>query len=280
MLPLGTVICTTACAASVEGATMFTPLFALGFPRLGAEALTPGQAIATALIIESVGYSSGLTGHARQGTVLWSHARAMWALAVPGAAIGALLAHLVPGRYLLLGVAVVVGSLGTLLFRDGGVPTGDRGGAPRGDPEVAGSLAVCASDGRVYHCAPDPWPVVGRLLTSAGGLVTGLVGITIAEVTSSQLMLRLRWPARVAIGTAVSVVLPTVLTAGILQALLLHEAGLTVPWNLVVWTVPAVLIGGQAGSRVTRIVPEPVLRRAVAALFVLLAAIVAVSITI
>jgi uncharacterized membrane protein YfcA len=73
------------------------------------------------------------------------------------------------------------------------------------------------------------------------------------------------------------VVLPTVVTASAVQAALLPRSGLGIPWNLVVWVVPAVLLGGQLGPRITGVVPERRLKQGVAVLFLALAVIVASS---
>lgn len=257
---------------------MFTPLFALGFPVLGAAPLTPGEAVATALIIESVGYSSGLFGHARQQTVVWSQVRSLAVVAAPAAAVAATLAHRVPGHYLLLGVAATLFSLGVLIMRATAVESGGRqGSGSTANLAPDESTVVRASDGRMYRCASDRRPAVARLLTSLAAGLTGLVGISIGEVTSTRLMLRLQWPARVAVGTSVGVVLPTVVTAGMIQAALLNRTGLGIRWNLLLWTVPAVLIGGQVAPQVTRLVPERRLKHGIAALFLMLAIIIAVS---
>lgn len=277
MLPLGVVICTTACAASVEGATMFTPLFALGFPLLGASALTPGQAIATGLIIESVGYSSGLLGHGRQRTIVWRQAGMLAAVAVPVAAASAAVALRVPGEYLLLAVAGVLLSLGVLVFRSAALERPSHAHSTGVITRGSDGRVIHAADGRTYWCSPDRRPSATALTTAAAGAVTGLVGISIGEVTTAQLMLRLHWPARVAIGTGVGVVLPTVVTAGVVQAAQLSAAGVSIPWNLVVWVVPAVLVGGQLGPRLTAVIPERDLKRAVAVLFAALAVVVTVS---
>ncbi|MBI4544101.1 MAG: sulfite exporter TauE/SafE family protein [Gemmatimonadetes bacterium] len=277
MLPLAVPICATACAAAVEGATMFAPLFALGFPLLGVAALTPGQAVATALIVEVVGYSSGLLGHARQGTVSWAHARVLAALAVPSAAGAAVLAHTISGPSLLLIIAAALLGLGLLLWR---AAPGEPGQVDTGDPAqfpASLGLLIRAADGQLYVCPPDPRPAATRGVTVVAGGVTGLVGMGIGEATSSQLMLRLKWPARVAIGTGVAVVLPVVVTASAVQAALLSRSGLGIPWNLVLWVVPAVLLGGQFGSHVTALLPERYLKRGVALLFALLAATIAAS---
>jgi len=44
-----------------------------------------------------------------------------------------------------------------------------------------------------------------------------------------------------------------------------------VPWNLLLYNVPGVLIGGQLGPRLQGLVPQRVMRRAISILFVLLA---------
>ncbi|MBI2402608.1 MAG: sulfite exporter TauE/SafE family protein [Gemmatimonadetes bacterium] len=172
--------------------------------------------------------------------------------------------------------AGVLFSLGVLVFRSAALEHPSH--ARRTGEVTPGSeeRVVRAADGRTYRCSADRRPRVTALMTGAAGAVTGLVGISIGEATSAQLMLRLRWPARVAIATGVGVVLPTVVTAGAVQAAQLSQAGLSVPWNLVVWVVPAVLIGGQLGPRLTAVMPERDLKRAVAVLFALLAVVVTV----
>jgi uncharacterized protein len=276
MLPLGIVICTMACAASVEGATMFTPLFALGFPLLGTAALSPGQAIATALIIESIGYSSGLIGHARQRTVVWRRARAWWALSIPAAAVAASLSHRFAGDVLLLTVAGVLVVLGVLLLlTERGEPRSGHGSLT--DQSRAIEFRLRSADGRTYECARERRPNLGRTIAAAAGALTGLVGISVGELTTSQLILRLGWPARVAIGTSVAVVLPTVITASAVQLAMLPQSGAAIPWNLVAWTAPAVLIGGQLGPLTTAVVSERTLKRGIAVLFVVLAVVIVVS---
>jgi uncharacterized membrane protein YfcA len=43
------------------------------------------------------------------------------------------------------------------------------------------------------------------------------------------------------------------------------------PWDFLVWDIPGVLIGGQIGPRLQRLVPQQTMRRAIAVLFIVLA---------
>lgn len=84
------------------------------------------------------------------------------------------------------------------------------------------------------------------------------------------------WPsARVAVATSVVVVAVTALTAGLthLYGFIQRGAPMETILSLVVFTVPAVVIGGQLGPLVTRRVAEVRLVRSLGWLFVVVSAI-------
>lgn len=92
--------------------------------------------------------------------------------------------------------------------------------------------------------------------TVGGGSLTGLLGVGIGEVILPQLVRGSCMPVPLAAGTSVAIVVVTALTAACVQFLSLAESasggggmveGLAqvVPWNLVKYTIPGVLIGGQ-----------------------------------
>ena len=71
MLPASTAVATSCQLAGIGGAALFSPIFLLIFPLLGPEypLSSPAQAIASALLTEVFGFSSGLSGYARRGLV-------------------------------------------------------------------------------------------------------------------------------------------------------------------------------------------------------------------
>jgi uncharacterized membrane protein YfcA len=91
-------------------------------------------------------------------------------------------------------------------------------------------------------------------------------------VTISQLT-RKGVPIAVAAATSVLVVIVTVVFASTtLFAQLIKAGGWTaVPWNLLCYNIPGVLIGGQIGPRLQGRVSQHTMRRSISVVFVVLA---------
>ena len=84
-----------------------------------------------------------------------------------------------------------------------------------------------------------------------------------------QLALRNRVPIQVAAATSLFVVVLTVASASFTQVSALVAAGgfSAVPWNVVIYTVPAVIIGGQIGPSLQGRVPQRVVEIGLGCLF-------------
>jgi len=99
-----------------------------------------------------------------------------------------------------------------------------------------------------YHlCHPGK----GRTFTGIGGFITGLMSVGIGEIVTPQLVKSCKMPVSVAAATSVFVIIIAVAAAsGTHVYSLMSEGGAdAVPWNLVMYTAPGVIIGGQIGSR-------------------------------
>lgn len=128
------------------------------------------------------------------------------------------------------------------------------------------------SRGHTYAYAD---PVLGPgsvALTSIGAFLTGMVSVGIGEVTISQLS-RKGMPTAVAAATSVLVVIVTIVFASTTLFAQLVRAGgwQAVPWNLLCYDIPGVLIGGQIGPRLQGLVAPHKMRRAISILFAILA---------
>ena len=99
-----------------------------------------------------------------------------------------------------------------------------------------------------------------------------MVSVGIGEVTISKLT-RKGVPIAVAAATSVLVVIMTIALASTTLAIQLIKAGgwTAVPWNLLVYDIPGVLIGGQIGPRLQGRIPPHTMRRAIAVVFIILA---------
>jgi uncharacterized membrane protein YfcA len=163
---------------------------------------------------------------------------------------------------LVLGLAVV-----HVFFEHEGVPIHQESAAsPEGELRI-----VVDREGREYrYRAPKPGPG-GGLFTAVGAFLTGMVSVGIGEVIVPQLTKR-GVPVAIAAATSVAVVIVTAVCASFtLIGQLVSEAGMAaVPWNLVMYTIPGVIIGGQIGPRLQGRISHRSMELAIASLFVIL----------
>ena len=269
MFPVSIVVATCAMLSGIGGAALFTPIFILAFPLLGPEYVLDSTiaAISAALITQTFGFMSGFVGYYRRRLIDYALAWKILRVAVPIAVIGALVASLVHESVLLAGYAMLVAVLAVVMWRNR--PPVHVGA---GDLE-ASTRTIIDSRGQEYIYRIPRLGAKSYTLTGLGAFLTGMVSVGIGEVTISKLS-RKGVPIAVAAATPVLVVIMTVALASTTLAFQLIKAGgwTAVPWNLLVYDIPGVLIGGQIGPRLQGKIAPHVLRRAIAVLFVLLGA--------
>ena len=266
MFPVAIGVATCAMLSGIGGAALFTPIFVLLFPLLGPEYVLSSTiaAISAALITQTFGFLSGFIGYQRRGLIDYGLARRMLVVSVPVAIIGALIASSIEDAFLLAGYAVLVFALafGLLRHRQDVAMPDDIPQELRLVVDKAGNEHAFRDPGLRFH---------DRIMTAAGAFLTGLVSVGIGEVTISQLTRR-GVPIAVAAATSVLVVIVTVATASTTLAVQLVRDGgwMAIPWDLLIWDIPGVLIGGQIGPRLQGKVSQRTMQTAIAALFIVL----------
>ena len=272
MLPVSILVATTAMFAGIGGAALFVPIFLIVFPFLGPEYVV-GSAVAAvgvALLTETFGFSSGFISYYRKRLIDFSSGWQFVAIAVPVSVAGALLAQYVNGDLLKGAYALPMLVLAVVLFRhhsDAGLEDEEAGVANATSGEEM--KRHIAADGAEY-AYPRPRQGFGAIATSVGAFLTGMVGVGIGEVVMPQLAKRNRVPMALASGTSVFVVIVVVASASFTQiSALISQGGLAaVPWSLVIYTIPGVVIGGQIGPRLHGLVQQRAMERTIAVLFV------------
>ena len=273
MFPVSIGVATCAMLSGIGGAALFTPIFVLIFPLLGPEYELPSTvaAIGTALLTETFGFSSGFVGYYRKRLIDFDIVKRFLKISVPVGILSAFLAHFVPGGILIAGYALLVLVLAFVhvFMEHSGTPVhlllpGDYG------PNIRHKID---SRGREYvYEIPVVGPVT-RLVTAIGAFLTGMVSVGIGEVVVPLLTKR-GVPVAVAAATSVAIVIVTVACASFtLIGQLVSEGGASaVPWHLIAYTIPGVIIGGQIGPRLQGAISQRTMEHAIGILFVLLAA--------
>jgi uncharacterized membrane protein YfcA len=269
MFPVSIVVATCAMLSGIGGAALFTPIFILIFPLLGEEYVLASTmtAIAAALFTQTFGFLSGFIGYYRRKLIDYELAMKLLRFSIPVAILGALVAGLVHDSVLVASYAILVAVLAYVMWRNP-LKAADAG------MHLEGRVIIERTDSRgetFTHHMPKFGPG-SYALTSIGAFLTGMVSVGIGEVTISQLTHK-RVPIAVAAATSVLVVILTIVFATVtLFAELIQGGGwAAIPWNLLVYDVPGVLIGGQIGPRLQGLVPQHQMRRAISVLFVILA---------
>ena len=297
MFPVSICIATTAMLSGIGGAAFFMPIFLIIFPLLGPEypLASPVAAIGVALLTETFGFSSGFVGYFRKGLIDFRVARALIVFAVPAGIMGALLSHLANPEHLKLGYGVLMVLLSYILFRGHGPEEAGRSEGPTGSTNVEAETGQPMSgfwakwldrsgytveerqttdrEGTVYVYEFHR-PRKGSVALGLGGFLTGLLSVGIGEVVMPLLIRRYRFPVPVAAATSILVVIVTVISASFthISSLIAEGGWNAVPWNVVCYTIPAVIIGGQIGPRLQGVIPSKTMEKVIGVLFILIGA--------
>ncbi|SEO60171.1 Uncharacterized membrane protein YfcA [Halogranum amylolyticum] len=279
----------------ISGSALFVPFLIFIFP-IFAQPLEPETIVKVGLISEAFGLSSSSVAFIQYGLVDRRLALTLVAGAVPFVVGGALLSFIIPEVvfHSLLGLALLAASY--LLFKadlghdspsdDGETVAADGGSAPGlpDDPGKLGPAGVDTDDDgnvtRVDRDGGDYRYTRGGYLKrfanySVGGTFQGLAGFGVGELGIIS-MLSTKVPVRVAIGTNHIVVALTAILASLVHVFgggLVggHSLSLaSTPWNMVVFTVPATVIGGQIAPYVSNALETDTIKNFVGVLFAII----------
>jgi uncharacterized membrane protein YfcA len=269
MFPVSICVATAAMLSGIGGAALFTPIFILVLPMLGPEypLQSTVAAIGTALLTETFGFTSGFIGYYRKQLIDFAIVIRFIKISVPVAIAGAFLAHYIPEAMLIAGYAALVLVLAVIHVFVNHDPEvldrPDRQGTPR---------TLTDANGRSYSYRIPHVSIADGVYTGIGSFLTGMLSVGIGEVIVPQLTKR-GVPIAVSVAASVAIVIVTVAFASFtLIGQVISEGGLAaVPWNLVMYSIPGVLIGGQIGPRLQGTISPRSMEHAIGALFFVLA---------
>lgn len=243
MLPLGIVVTTVGMASGVGGATFYAPLFILGLD------LSPRLAIASGLVVEVFGFGSGVYAYIRRQLVDYTIGRAMLLATVPAAFAGTMLSHYIDVTILkvMLGMGLLVVAV-SFLRAPGAATAAQLNELATESSETAETCLTTARGEEICYTVCNK--AEGQLLSGIGGFFMGLVSSGLGELNGYFLLQRCRVPSSVSVATTVFVVAITALAASsghIVQFGLDGWNEIATMGNLLLFTVPGVIVGAQLG---------------------------------
>ncbi len=272
LFPIAFLISLSINMIGISSAALFVPFFILIFPLLAYE-LSYIESVMVGLITESFGLASSALSFYLFG--LTDTRIALYAIAgmLPFVFGGVIMATLVPESIILIMIAGLLLISAVFIFFE------ERLRNHRRTPLI-GSVMNCALpseeavvkktvDGEEYRYCRSIHGHAKRFFGfGIGGFFQGSVGFGAGELGLTSMMLS-RIPTRIAIGTSHGIVAVTAISATLLHIgiSVYSESSLSVPWNILVWTVPAVLISGKISPMVASKLPTKLLERFMAVLF-------------
>jgi uncharacterized membrane protein YfcA len=252
MFPVALLICITVNIIGVSGSVLFLPFYAFIFP-LFAYHLTPIQIVQLGLFTETFGFASSTLAFWRQNLIDFQIARFSLVFVLPMSVLGAYLANRLPGSSLLLVVGIALFLLATFLLKQ---------------PQFRSNSFFSSSHGTLtehYDRQQRSYQYIQYtdalcvLVSLVGGFFQGIVGFGSGELSSIVQILR-KTPVRIATGTAHLVIFGASLAASCTHMVILSQEQGPILWNILVMTIPAVLIGGQIAGLIAGRLPQAVLR--------------------
>ena len=267
LLPLSIVIATIAMSSGIGGAVFFSPIFMLVLK------LDPVVAVGAALITELFGFSSGLWAYVKAKLIDYKLGLNLLLFSIPFAILGTIFGSEIPPEILKTIFAVGLVFIGTQLYTSWRKEDREKNEILR-EEEVRVHYEKLLIDrkGKEYEytvCHKD----MGRFFAGFGGAFFGMISVGLAELQEYHLVAKCKVPAPVAVATSVFVVVVTALVASVghfyeFVSHANHEA-VNIIVNIVIFTIPGVVIGGQIGPVLQKKLPEDAMKIGVSILFVL-----------
>ncbi len=270
MFPVALLIAITVNTVGISGSALFVPFFILLFPLL-ATPLTTGQSVVLALITESFGLSSSALAFWWFGLIDKKLGFRTILTAAPFVIAGSIISFYLSENLLrsMVAIALIVAVFLMLSKK-------------RRDSKIrclehkiigtyhthksADNITLTDKSGRKYKYCRFCGMKQRLFGYSLGGLFQGAAGFGIGELGILAMTLT-NIPITVAIGTSHIIVASTAIIASIIHVIQSTQAHIIIPWNILIATVPAVLVGGQIAPHVAVRLKTHILEYAVILLF-------------
>ena len=275
LLPLSILISTIAMSSGIGGAVFFSPLFMLALK------LDPAIAIGAALATELFGFTSGLIAYVKRKLIDYKLGINLLFFSVPFAIIGTIFSSEVPPDILKAIFASGIIFIGSQLFNSWRKEEREKNETDRKkEYKIHYEKLLIDNTGKEYKytvCHKD----MGRFFAAIGGAFVGMISVGLAELQEYHLVAKCKVPPPVAVATSIFVVVITVLVAslGHFYEFIAHAetSALNQVLNIIIFTIPGVIIGGQLGPVLQKKLPEDMMKIGISILFVLVGGFMLIS---
>lgn len=249
MLPVSVLVATVAMLTGVGGSKFFAPIFLILLK------LEPHEAFGVALFTQSFGFLSGFMAYSHRRSIDYGTGVKLLAVTIPVSLLAVSLGRYIPAVYLERLFAVILIGLSLAVLGKRHDPDPDR-------PHQGTSM-------------------FGLGVAAAGGGFLGLISVGLGELLTPYFLIRQRYSYALAIGTTVFIVFVTTLVASashLVALSLSHDQALFQKiLDIVAFTIPGVLIGGQLAPMLTMKVKVETMKQLLRVSFVVIGSVMLLS---
>ncbi|MBR9699092.1 sulfite exporter TauE/SafE family protein [Candidatus Woesearchaeota archaeon] len=252
LFPVAIVIASIAMMAGIGGAIIFAPflMLVLGFSTL--------EALAVSLFVEFFGFTSGIIGYLRLGTINLQVVKKLIPYTLPGAIIGVTIGRLIPE-------SILKGILALLLIYLGYKFLYHKKEALPKHPKHTG--------GQKSTRKHDVTPLI-KGISFLGGTLLGMISSGLGEVNEYNFLERLKMKVSAASGTSIFLVGISAVVGIIVHAFYFgsySDAALSAGvFSVILFSIPGVIIGGQIGVGLSKKTDPVFMARYMGVLFAIL----------
>lgn len=258
MFPACIGIVSFAMMLGIDGTAILTPSVILVFPLFDVPSITPAQAVTVGLFTEFFGFLSGVLAYRRQGLIDYKVGFRLSAFAIPTIIVSSLLAQFSPALFLKLAFGVLM--LGLSVYLAATAKTTVRNAGLKATPQVVDSVprkkesaqetVIRTKAGEEYRYRVCD-KTRGELVCAVGSTFEGMISVGLGELVMPDLVRRCKIPVSVSAATSVFVMTAAALAGSATGMLSLAARGgaSALPWDLLLFTIPGAVVGGQVGSR-------------------------------
>jgi len=268
MLPVSILIATIAMSSGIGGAVFFSPLLMLVLK------LEPQVAIGIALATELFGFGSGLYAYAKSKLIDYQLGIKLLMFAVPFAILGSMYGKLIPADILKSIFATGLIFIGYQLYsswRQEEREKAEKEHKKEFEQNYESELTDVNGNKYKYTVCNKG---MGRMFAAVGGAFVGMISVGLAELQEYHLVAKCKVPTPVAVATSIFVVVITVLVASVghFYEFVFHSGPETLNQvvNVIAFSIPGVIIGGQIGPKLQKVIPADLMKVAISILFVLI----------
>ncbi len=250
IFPLSILFATLSMASGIGSPVFFSPLFIV---ILNFE---PKIAVGTALLTQLFGLSSGFIAYAKARLIDYRLGMTLLIFSLPMAFIGSFVGKVIPADLLKGIFALGIIFIAYQLYKSWKVDQ-------KNDDDSEDNHSR-------YHYEISN-KNLGRFLAALGGMFLGMISVGLAELQSYYLIAKCKVTPAIAVATIIFVLASTVFLAslGHLYQFTFESEISTINRviNVVAFSIPGVVIGGQIGPRLQHYLPNKTMKIAIAALF-------------